>query len=129
MKAKVKICGIRDCEEAIICVDAGADFFGFNFIENSKRFIKPKDALKIIKMLPLRVKKVGVFRNESMERVNSLIKYLKLDFVQLHGDESPNYVSKINIVGKIKVFSLGKNFDVKDILNQVERYNTDYIFL
>ncbi len=129
MKAKVKICGIKSYEDAVICVNAGADFLGFNFVGSSRHFINPKDAFKFVKLLTSKVKKVGIFQNESEDTVNKLIKLLDLDFVQLHGDESANYTTGIKGAGIIKVFPLEKDFDRGILLDQVKKYNTDYFLV
>ncbi|MBK8662808.1 MAG: hypothetical protein IPN18_13775 [Ignavibacteriales bacterium] len=60
------------------------------FYRGSKRYIDPSAALKIIQKLKPGTKKVGVFVNEEVEIVNKIVKELQLDFVQLHGDETPN---------------------------------------
>ncbi len=84
MKTKVKICGIRTLESAQTAINAGADFLGFNFIPSSKRYIKPELAKKIIKQLKKRVKIVGVFQNLKTDFINKIVRYLNLDFIQLH---------------------------------------------
>jgi len=95
---KVKICGIRTYEAAVAAIDAGADFLGFNFAPTSKRFIAPLDALSIIQKIRSRsesVRIVGVFENQSVEEVNTIVQSLRLDFVQLHGQEKGEYLQKI----------------------------------
>jgi phosphoribosylanthranilate isomerase len=96
----VKICGVRDLKSAEAAIAAGADFLGFNFVETSKRYIDPNDAKQIINELRImnhesRTKFVGVFQNQSVERVNEIAEQLDLDFVQLHGDEDTEYLQKI----------------------------------
>ncbi len=94
---KVKICGIRSLEAAKVAVEAGADFLGFNFVPTSRRFIKPDDALKIIKSIIGQVKIVGVFQNADIEYLNDLARKLELDFVQLHGSENNDYINNVDI--------------------------------
>jgi len=84
MKVKVKICGIRTLVAAQTAVDAGADFLGFNFVNASKRYIKPELAKKIIDRVKNRVKILGVFQNAKIDYVNKIVKLLDLDFIQLH---------------------------------------------
>ncbi|MBI3366273.1 phosphoribosylanthranilate isomerase [Candidatus Roizmanbacteria bacterium] len=84
MKTKVKICGIRTLESAQTAIDAGADFLGFNFIPTSKRYIKLELAKKILKQLKKSVKIVGVFQNSKTDFINKIVRYLDLDFIQLH---------------------------------------------
>lgn len=143
---KVKICGIRRLESALVSVEAGADFLGFNFVKGSKRFITSGRAKEIINELnnyylchykdrrpwfamTNRPKLVGIFKNENIKRVNERIKLLKLDYVQLHGDELPEYISHIKEAGIIKTFSLSPNFDVQETIKAMKKYKIDYFLL
>lgn len=133
MRVKVKICGIKTIEAAQAAFGAGADFLGFNFVPTSKRYIKPELAKKINIESGLamtdRPKIVGIFQNEKIDVVNKLIEYLKLDFVQLHGNESPDYIDKIKDRGVIKTFSLPLDFDVAKTIEEMKNYKADYFLL
>lgn len=85
---KVKICGIRSLEAALVAINTGADFLGFNFVLGSKRYIEPENAAKIINQIKGRIKIVGVFQNEDQERIKKLTTQLQLDFVQLHDNNN-----------------------------------------
>src|SRR5947209_2564781 len=95
MKVKVKICGTRSKKSALAAIDAGADFLGFNFVEGSKRKINPKIAKEIIREVAGRVRVVGVFQNVEVDYINELVELLNLDYVQLHGEENQEFISKI----------------------------------
>ncbi|MBV9885106.1 MAG: phosphoribosylanthranilate isomerase [Acidobacteria bacterium] len=84
---RVKICGITNLADANAAVDLGADALGFNFYEKSVRNISPAAAYKIIRALPERIEKVGVFVSWSPEAVIALARAIDLDTIQLHGDE------------------------------------------
>ncbi len=107
---KIKICGITNLEDAQLCVKYGVDAIGFIFYPKSKRYIAPDKAAKISSSLPPFIHKVGVFVNEDATKVNSIAKVAKLNIVQLHGDESPQYISKINHP-VIKSFGVDNSFD------------------
>lgn len=97
---KVKICGIRSLESAQVAIDAGADFLGFNFVKQSKRYIYPIRAKAIIDTLRIKdkelgIKVVGVFQNHSIHEVNNISEFINLDFVQLHGEEDMEYITKV----------------------------------
>ncbi|MFC1559913.1 phosphoribosylanthranilate isomerase [Candidatus Margulisiibacteriota bacterium] len=92
--AKVKICGITDLDDALFAVKSGTDFLGFVFAKSPRR-ISPLMARKIIQKLPKKIKKVGVFVDENPRKVNAIVKFCKLDLVQLHGDEPPEQLRKI----------------------------------
>ncbi|MDP4193681.1 MAG: phosphoribosylanthranilate isomerase [Bacteroidota bacterium] len=106
----VKICGITNLEDALFCEQLGADMLGFVFYNKSKRFISFDSAKKIIEGLSPKTKKVGVFVNEPVEIVNLYAEKLKLNTVQLHGDETPEYAFQINHP-VIKSFRITGNFD------------------
>lgn len=111
---KVKICGITNIDDAKLCVDCGADALGFIFYKESKRYIEPDEAKKIIDKLPFFVLKVGVFVNENLEMVNSIADEIGLNAIQLHGNESLDYCEKINypVIKAIRVDEkLNKNLE------------------
>jgi phosphoribosylanthranilate isomerase len=82
-------------EDARQAVEAGADAVGFIFFRKSPRFVKEAEVKKIVKALPPLVTRVGVFVNESTERINRLKESCGLDVVQLHGDEAPSLCRKV----------------------------------
>jgi phosphoribosylanthranilate isomerase len=84
----VKICGTTSEEDALLAVAMGADAVGFVFAP-SKRQIAPSIAADIIKRMPSDVVTVGVFRDESPERVVETVVSTGLRAAQLHGHEGP----------------------------------------
>jgi len=82
----VKICGITNCEDALAAVAAGASALGFNFFQGSPRFLTPERAARVIEALPGSVLKVGIFVNEAVEHIQSLVSELGLDVAQLYGE-------------------------------------------
>ncbi|MEW6196789.1 MAG: phosphoribosylanthranilate isomerase [Bacteroidota bacterium] len=113
---KVKICGITNIEDALQCAEYNADAIGFIFYEKSKRYISFEKAKEIINQLPPFLMKVGVFVNEEAEIVNESAQKIGLNLVQLHGDESTEYVSKIHLP-VIKAFRVDEKFDWRVIDN------------
>jgi phosphoribosylanthranilate isomerase len=107
---KVKVCGITNIDDALLCESEGADILGFIFYENSKRFINFESAGQIINKLSFLTAKVGVFVNESPDKINSVIKLLNLNSVQLSGDEIPDLTDKI-AAPVIKSFRVDNYFD------------------
>ena len=85
----VKICGITNLEDAQAAIASGANALGFNFYPRSKRYIGIADATKLAANLPEVILRVGVFVNESPDRVADLVKRVGLQVAQLHGDEKP----------------------------------------
>jgi len=107
---RIKICGITNSEDALICEKEGADALGFIFYSASKRFITPRLAKDIISKLGPFLAKVGVFVNESVTNINKIVSECGLTMVQLHGEESPDQIKDIE-VPVIKGFRVDKNFD------------------
>ena len=88
---KVKICGITNHQDALAAIDMGADLLGFNFYPESPRYLEPEKAADIISKLPGFIDIVGVFVNASLEDIHETTALCQLDWVQLHGDEDPQY--------------------------------------
>lgn len=88
---EIKICGITNREDALAAADCSADAVGFIFHAPSPRCITPETAREIALALPARIAKVGVFVNGKADEVRRIVETCRLDFIQLHGDESPAF--------------------------------------
>lgn len=102
---RVKICGITNLEDALLAADLGAQTIGFIFYAKSPRSIKPAAARQIIAQLPPLVLSVGVFVNEAAALVLEVAETARLDWVQLHGEEPPEYCRFLsrNVIKAIRV--------------------------
>jgi phosphoribosylanthranilate isomerase len=87
MKTWIKFCGTTSLEDALAAIDAGADALGFIFAP-SKRRVTMEQAREILRGIPDRVERIGVFLNESAEDIRLHLTELNLSGVQLHGDKS-----------------------------------------
>ena len=88
---RIKICGITNLEDALLAAELGADALGFIFHVQSPRKVDAEAARAIIAQLPPFVAAVGVFVDEDTAVVRELSANVGLDWVQLHGQESPDY--------------------------------------
>jgi phosphoribosylanthranilate isomerase len=95
MIVKIKICGLTNLEDAQAAVDMGADLLGFNFYKGSPRYIEPAKATKIINKMPSFFDTVGVFVNAGLEEIKPLVAEGTLNWVQLHGDETPEFCESL----------------------------------
>ena len=88
---KIKICGITNLEDALLAAGLGANALGFIFYAKSPRHVAPETTREIIAQLPPFVASVGVFVDEAAAVVQEVAAKVGLDWVQLHGQESPDY--------------------------------------
>jgi phosphoribosylanthranilate isomerase len=123
---RIKICGITNAADALAAIDAGANLLGFNFYAKSPRHISEAEAAKIRPQLPKKVEAVGIFVDPLPADVAALRKSLKLDAVQLHGDESPETVAEIaGSTPVIKAFCIEPEFR----LETLDQYPAAFAFL
>ncbi len=107
---RVKICGLKEKTTVAIALEQGADFIGFVFFEKSPRFLKPELAKNLSNMsqsLGQRGKfggRVGLFVNPSDAELSQVLETVKLDYVQLHGEETPD-----------RILAISKKFNIKTI--------------
>lgn len=94
-KAKVKVCGLTDADDARLAVELGAAMLGFNFYPRSPRYIAPAQARRIIGALPAAIEAVGVFVNATVEDIASAVAASGISAVQLHGDESAEFCRRL----------------------------------
>lgn len=114
MTVKVKICGLTNIDDTLDAIEVGADYLGFNFYPDSSRYIKVEEAFKIFEDIPHSIPKVGIFVNHDLQELIDIACQLELDYLQFHGDESPEYC---NQVGRpwLKAFRLKDESDLKEI--------------
>ena len=122
----VKVCGITNAKDARLAAEAGADAIGLIFAKSPRR-VNVDQAKKIAAVLPDNVKKVGVFVNEEPDSVRLAVEKVGLDYVQLHGDESPETVSDL----RSKNLKVIKAVQVRDAasLGALEDYEADFFLL
>jgi len=115
-RVKVKICGITNWPDARRACEAGADFLGFNFYPPSPRYITPTRARRIVRRLPKGVAAVGVFVNESEQSMAETARRVGLEYLQLHGEESPKVVSNLRRSFKVvKAVRVRKSFHIAEL--------------
>lgn len=91
MTVKVKICGLTNLDDAIDAIELGADYLGFVFYPESKRYVKPQDFANMTVEIPSEIPKVGVFVNADPQFVIDFATQFDLALLQFHGDETPEY--------------------------------------
>lgn len=93
------------------------DYIGFIFYPKSKRFIGEKISDEIQSLIPVYIQKVGVFVDEPFDNLLEKFKSNKLDMIQLHGSELPDYCERLRKldIPVIKVFSIDAEFDFETV--------------
>ncbi|XCN74782.1 MAG: phosphoribosylanthranilate isomerase [Candidatus Electrothrix aestuarii] len=118
-RIRIKMCGITNLEDATAAVDAGVDALGFIFYEKSPRNIDPEVARIIIEQLPPFVSTVGVFVDRKRQEVEEIIRFCRLGYAQLHGQESPKYCERLTRFAApcqvIKALRVGEHLQASDI--------------
>jgi phosphoribosylanthranilate isomerase len=108
---QLKVCGLTKIDQIQELISLNVDFLGFIFYEKSPRYVLHHLSLKEIAEIP-HFGKVGVFVNESIEKIAEITEKAKLNFIQLHGDEDEEFILSLSQrlskdVKIIKVFRVG----------------------
>ena len=119
---KIKICGLKFESNILGLSKLEPDYMGFVFWEKSKRLVIGSTP----NLSQTKIKKTGVFVNADFEKIKDKVRVHKLEAIQLHGLESPEFCEKIKNLGVeiIKAFSIDENFN----FNVLEKYElcSDY---
>lgn len=97
MRTRVKICGITRAEDASAAIQHGCDAIGLVFYEPSPRYVTPATARSIAAGLPPFVSAVGLFVDADAEYVCEVLSQVRLDLLQFHGDETPEYCRQFGV--------------------------------
>lgn len=127
----VKICGIRRIEDVEILNKLLPDYAGFVFCK-SKRQVTLKLAEELIKNLDKKIKRVGVFQNNSLEEVKNISEMLRLDVIQLHGREDENYIKDLypfTIWKNVSIDAKDRLEDVKNNIDKISNCNVEAVLV
>lgn len=108
---KIKVCGMRDVENIRAVAALHPDYMGFIFYEKSPRYVGSEFGLPVD--LDSSINRVGVFVNHTKTFIKEKVVTHKLDYVQLHGEESVALCEELKSEGirVIKVFRVDEDFD------------------
>lgn len=124
---QLKVCGLTKMDQIQDLISLNTNFLGFIFYEKSPRFVLNHLSLEGISAINHQGK-VGVFVNESIEKIAEISEKANLNFIQLHGDEDENFIKDLrkNVkkeVKLIKVFRVGETFNFQfSIFNSLVDY-------
>jgi phosphoribosylanthranilate isomerase len=122
---KVKICGIRTFQDAMMVIESGVDIIGFNFYPQSPRYISPGDCMRLVVKLETalreeiaRVTIMGVFVNSEQNNIHAIFRDCHLDMIQLSGDEPPEV---LEMLGE-RSFKVLRPTSLEQFADEVARY-------
>ena len=115
MSVQAKICGINSSEAMRAAVDGGADYVGLVFYPPSPRSVTAIEAAELTRPVPGDVLKVGLFVDIDDATLSAILSEVSLDFLQLHGAETPDRVTEIKALTGLPVMKAIKVADAEDI--------------
>ena len=130
MKYLVKICGITSEKDVKAAQQLGANFIGFVLVQKSKRFVDLKKLESLSMMISKSSRSVALLADPSDDFLERLLMTCKVDYIQLHGEESPKRVDEIASLTNtplIKAIGVEKESDLLNIRNYEN--SVDYMLL
>ena len=129
-RPKLKVCGLTKLDQIEELIYLNVTFLGFIFYKKSLRYVLNSLTLDQIKSIN-HEGKIGVFVNGSLEQIIEISEKAKLNYIQLHGDESDEFISELRIkldrkIGIIKVFRIGNDIENLKFKIQNLKSNVDY---
>lgn len=127
---KLKVCGLTKLDQIEELISLNVTFLGFIFYKKSPRYVLNSLTLDQIKSIN-HEGKIGVFVNGSLEQIIEISEKAKLNYIQLHGDESDEFISELRIkldrkIGIIKVFRIGNDIENLKFKIQNLKSTVDY---
>lgn len=116
MSMKTKICGLSSPESITAAIEHGASHIGLVFYPKSPRNVDIETAAYLAKFVPDHVKAVGLFVNPDDAILTSVLNEVKLDIIQLHGDETPARVADIQKTFKLPIMKALPVASAEDLL-------------
>lgn len=121
-----KVCGMKHSENIRQVAALEPDYMGFIFYPPSPRYVGDTLDKEVLIRLPKAIKKIGVFVNHDIDEVQRLAEGYQLDFIQFHGEETPEQCRIIKDLGLgvIKAFRLDEQFDFSKLASYIS--SVDY---
>jgi len=115
---RVKFCGFTQEDDVAQAVTLGVDALGFVFYEPSSRYVTPEHAANLTRSVPAFVTCVGLFVNEQAESIKRIFETARLNLIQYHGDETPEFCDTLGLP-YIKAFRVQQGMDLRA---EMDRY-------
>ncbi len=94
---RVKMCGLRQADDAVYAARAGVDAIGLVFYPPSPRAVDIETACDIARALPPFVSCVGLFVNATAAQIDETLNQVPLSLLQFHGDETPEFCDQFQL--------------------------------
>ena len=114
---RVKFCGLRHKDDIADAVALGVDALGFVFYEPSSRCVAPEDAATLTRAVPAFLTRVGLFVNENAETIKRIFEIARLNLIQYHGEESPEFCDSVGLP-YIKAFRVQQDMDIRGAMDR-----------
>ncbi len=123
MSVDVKICGLSTPETVAAAAEAGAAYLGFMFFEPSPRNLSIEAAQDLAPHIPRGPARVGVFVNADAALLEAAVNALDLDWLQLHGKESPDEVARLKQKTGLRVMKAIGVSEAEDVAKASEYFD------
>ena len=114
-RVAIKVCGITEQRDAVEAVHLGVDVLGFDFREESPRYVDPELVRRIVERLPVFVATVGVFADAALTRMLDTARRTGIGLIQFHGAEEPSTCATVAPFRWIKAFRVDAGFDPEEL--------------
>lgn len=132
MRTRVKICGLTRIQDVQAAIQAGADAVGFVFYPPSPRFVTAEQAAQLVQFVPPFVQPVGLFVDVSGVELVDILKTVRIDLLQFHGNETPEQCQHLAaLTGKrwIKALQMKPDVDIYPIIDSYRAVGASGILL
>ena len=126
----IKICGLTQEKDVLEASSLGIDFLGFVLVEESSRYVTINRLKKLLKEIPSNIRTVALLVNPKNDIIEKIVNEVNIDFLQLHGQESPERVLEISKNSKIPIIK-AIGISRKDDIKKIRSYENivDYVLL
>ncbi|NCC86992.1 MAG: phosphoribosylanthranilate isomerase [Clostridia bacterium] len=125
---KIKLCGLSRPCDIEVANKLKPEYIGFVFAPKSRRYLSPKKAEELKKLLHPDILAVGVFVNEEIKTVANFLENGIIDIAQLHGNEDENYISKLRTLTDKPIIKAFRIENEDDII-VAEKCSADFVLL
>lgn len=122
-QTRIKICGLTNSSDIQFAADLGVDAIGLVFHAKSPRNVCIQQAQLLLAGTPAFLSTVALFRNASEAQVAAVANQLPVDYLQFHGDETPEFCQRF---GKpyLKAIGMGDGMSLDELAEQLEQYSS-----